>query len=166
LLCRTQVRHETAGASRAAGPAEEAADSALTALEADPVGAAAHGPAEPETAVEECAVDEHRVADFDEHEDTIGMDLAALRATLPSTTEGDSLWDPLPVTLPTYVTKPKARRTVRTIDLGEPGTWTSGRTAQDATVAAETASAAISEGAAAEAGDSTPGDDHQRAVGS
>lgn len=28
-----------------------------------------------------------------------------------------SLWDPLPVTLPTYVTKPTARRTVRTIEL-------------------------------------------------
>ena len=42
------------------------------------------------------------------------------------TEDGGSLWDPLPVTLPTYVTKPKARRTVRTIDLGEPGTWTSG----------------------------------------
>lgn len=42
-----------------------------------------------------------------------------------------TLWDPLPVTLPTYVTKAKAKRTVRTIDLGEPGTWTSGHTAED-----------------------------------
>ena len=39
------------------------------------------------------------------------------------TVDGGSLWDPLPVTLPTYVIKPKARRTVRTIDLSEPGTW-------------------------------------------
>lgn len=31
-----------------------------------------------------------------------------------------ALWDPLPLTLPTYVTKPAARRTVRTIDLTRP----------------------------------------------
>lgn len=41
-------------------------------------------------------------------------------------TTGEALWDPLPVTLPTYVTKPRAGRTVRTIDFGEAGTWTSG----------------------------------------
>jgi hypothetical protein len=43
------------------------------------------------------------------------------------TVEGDSLWDPLPVTLPTYVTKPKAPRVVRTISLGEPGASSSVR---------------------------------------
>lgn len=43
-----------------------------------------------------------------------------------STDDGHSLWDPLPVTLPTYVSKAKATRTVRTIDLGAPDTWTSG----------------------------------------
>ncbi|MPZ61269.1 MAG: hypothetical protein GEU93_08225 [Propionibacteriales bacterium] len=48
------------------------------------------------------------------------------------TTDGGTLWDPVPVTLPTYVSKPKAHRTIRTIDLGEPGTWTSGRTEEDA----------------------------------
>lgn len=41
-------------------------------------------------------------------------------------TSGEALWDPLPVTLPTYVTKPRAGRTVRTIEFGEPGAWTSG----------------------------------------
>lgn len=41
-------------------------------------------------------------------------------------TTGDALWDPLPVTLPTYVTKPRAGRTVRTIDFAEPNAWTSG----------------------------------------
>jgi len=41
-------------------------------------------------------------------------------------TGGVTLWDPLPVTLPTYVTKPRAGRTVRTIEFGEPGAWTSG----------------------------------------
>lgn len=41
-------------------------------------------------------------------------------------TTGEALWDPLPVTLPTYVTKPRAGRTVRTIDFTQPNTWTSG----------------------------------------
>lgn len=41
-------------------------------------------------------------------------------------TAGETLWDPLPVTLPTYITKPRAGRTVRTIEFGEPGAWTSG----------------------------------------
>jgi hypothetical protein len=41
-------------------------------------------------------------------------------------TTGEAVWDPLPVTLPTYVTKPRAGRTVRTIDFAQPGAWTSG----------------------------------------
>jgi len=58
-------------------------------------------------------------------------------STIPAVTDGD-LWDPLPVTLPTYVSKPPAaRRTVRTIDLGEPGAWTSGRTQESAEIARE-----------------------------
>lgn len=43
-----------------------------------------------------------------------------------------SLWDPVPITLPTYVTKPRATRTVRTIELNEPGAWSSGHSAADA----------------------------------
>lgn len=43
-----------------------------------------------------------------------------------SVSSGEALWDPLPVTVPTYVTKPRAGRTVRTIDFSQPGTWTSG----------------------------------------
>ena len=31
-----------------------------------------------------------------------------------------TLWDPIPITLPTYVSKPLAPRTVRTIDLSGP----------------------------------------------
>jgi hypothetical protein len=42
------------------------------------------------------------------------------------TSDGNPLWDPLPVTLPTYVDKARANRSVRTIDLGAPDTWTSG----------------------------------------
>jgi hypothetical protein len=49
-----------------------------------------------------------------------------------------AMWDPVPVTLPTYVTKPAAtRRTVRTIDLDSTGVWTSGRTDADAALARE-----------------------------
>ncbi len=46
-------------------------------------------------------------------------------------------WDPIPVTLPTYVGKPAARRTVRTIDLDATGVWTSGRTDADSQLARE-----------------------------
>ena len=45
--------------------------------------------------------------------------------------------DPVPVTLPTYVSKPAARRAVRTIDLDSTGVWTSGRTEADSALARE-----------------------------
>jgi hypothetical protein len=51
--------------------------------------------------------------------------------------DGSGLWDPVPVTLPTYVSKPPARRAVRTIDLDATGVWTSGRTESDAALARE-----------------------------
>lgn len=74
---------------------------------------------------------------------------------------GSGLWDPLPVTLPTYVTKPKAtRRTVRTIDLEDSDVWTSGRTEVDAALARE----ADAERAVPVAPEKS--DESQRAVGS
>ena len=51
--------------------------------------------------------------------------------------EAEGLWDPVPVTLPTYVSKPAARRSVRTIDLDSTGVWTSGRTEADSALARE-----------------------------
>jgi hypothetical protein len=45
------------------------------------------------------------------------------------------LWDPVPVTLPTYVGKAAAQRTVRTIDLDATGVWTSGRSEADSKLA-------------------------------
>jgi len=49
-----------------------------------------------------------------------------------------ALWDPLPVTLPTYVSKAAAtRRTVRTIDLDSTGVWSSGRSETDSALARE-----------------------------
>ncbi len=54
--------------------------------------------------------------------------------------QGGSLWDPLPVTLPSYVSAAVAKRTFRTIELGEPGTWSSGHSEADSeTVAAKAA---------------------------
>jgi hypothetical protein len=47
-------------------------------------------------------------------EDTIGVPRQEVEAALA---DDGSLWDPLPVTLPTYVNKARARRTVRTIEL-------------------------------------------------
>lgn len=48
----------------------------------------------------------------------------------------ESRWDMVPVTLPTYVTKPAAeQRAVSTIDLDSTGVWTSGRTEVDAEIA-------------------------------
>ena len=38
-----------------------------------------------------------------------------------------ALWDPIPITMPTYVSKPLAPRTVRTIDLSGPGAASSAR---------------------------------------
>ena len=47
------------------------------------------------------------------------------RANLAAST--GILWDPIPVTMPTYVSKPLAPRTVRTIDLSGPGVSSSTR---------------------------------------
>jgi hypothetical protein len=55
----------------------------------------------------------------------------------PSASRDPELWDPVPVTLPTYVSKPSARRSVRTIDLDSTGVWTSGRTEADSALARE-----------------------------
>jgi hypothetical protein len=43
--------------------------------------------------------------------------------------EADRAWEPVPVPLPTYVSAPRAPRSVRIIDLTAPGAWTSGRLA-------------------------------------
>jgi hypothetical protein len=125
MLCRTQVRRETL------------AD--FDVLARRPIAEAEAEPAGEEVIVEvvQTTVDEDGVADFDDTEDTVGIPVALLDAVAVPTADGGTLWDPLPVTLPTYVTKAQARRTVRTIDLGEPGTWTSGRTAEDARIAAQ-----------------------------
>ncbi|MCW2846534.1 MAG: hypothetical protein JWR90_508 [Marmoricola sp.] len=69
-------------------------------------------------------------------EDTTGLQRDELEAALAK--EG-SLWDPLPLTLPTYVNKARARRTVRTIELT--GINSSGHDQADTALAREAAEA-------------------------
>jgi hypothetical protein len=138
VLCRTQVRR--APSARIPAPRRPIE-------QPDPVAETSPVTVEPVEPVGQCGE-----ATFDDEEDTVGVPVAEMQAALAA--PGGSLWDPLPMTLPTYVTKPAARRTVRTIDLGEPGTWTSGRTEEDARIAAQ-----ASEQAA-------PEHPEQRAVGS
>ncbi len=91
----------------------------------------------------------------------IEADLVVPAATSPApdpTRSGD--WDPVPVTLPTYVAKEQAvRRTVRTIDLDSTGVWTSGPLAADSELAREADAAERTAKDAAEA-------DRRRASGS
>jgi hypothetical protein len=76
-------------------------------------------------------------------EDTVGISRDELAAAVadpidptPLADEG-SLWDPLPVTLPTYVHKARARRTVRTIELTQTaGVTSSGHDEADSALVA------------------------------
>jgi hypothetical protein len=70
-------------------------------------------------------------------EDTTGLHREEIEAALAS---DGSLWDPLPMTLPTYVNKARARRTVRTIELT--GISSSGHDETDSTLAREAAESA------------------------
>lgn len=68
-------------------------------------------------------------------EDTAGLSRAELDEVLAAPEMDDGgLWDPLPVTLPTYVTKARARRTVRTVELTA-GMTSSGHDAADSALA-------------------------------
>ncbi|WP_028637372.1 divisome protein SepX/GlpR [Nocardioides sp. URHA0032] len=80
---------------------------------------------------------EGRVLVEDEKEEQDADPMADTSAGMAAIVD-PALWDPVPVTLPTYVGKPAAtRRTVRTIDLEGTGVWTSGRTESDAQLARE-----------------------------
>lgn len=80
-------------------------------------------------------------------EDTVTLDAAALAAASAPEMPSSSLWDPLPVTLPTYVTKARARRTVRTIDLNAPDVVSSGRSEADSQLVADDAAARAADAA-------------------
>ncbi|MCD4532578.1 hypothetical protein LRP67_00545 [Nocardioides sp. cx-169] len=79
----------------------------------------------------------------------------------PPAARDPDAWDPVPVTLPTYVSKEQAtRRSVRTIDLDSTGVWTSGRTEADSALAREAEEAERSAKAAGQ------DDERRRASGS
>src|SRR5690349_205792 len=86
---------------------------------------------------------EQGVAVVSDAEDTSAFSAEALAEAVGASavTAGSTLWDPLPVTLPTYVGKPRATRSVRTIDLTAPGVSSSGRNAADSALVAESATA-------------------------
>ena len=86
-------------------------------------------------------------------DDTSSFRVGLLDDVVP-TTDAGSLWDPLPVTLPTYVSKPRADRSVRTIDLHAPGVASSGHDAASSALVADAATSA------------PPDDLPRRAVGS
>lgn len=110
------------------------------------------GAAEPDPAPEQ-ARDAHGLAVVSGLDDTSWFPAGLLDEVTPTTDEG-TLWDPLPVTLPTYVSKPRATRSVRTIDLQAPGVSSSGHDAASSALVADAAT-------------SPPPDDlPQRAVGS
>ena len=145
-LCRWQVRREDDAiwdrrrATESADDAEdESASGASSAAAEDSDAARGRQAAE---------ADAEPVGDADLAEST------AVAVTV-STDDGHALWDPLPVTLPTYVSKAKATRTVRTIDLGQPDAWTSGHVEGEQTALPSDATAS---GADAD-------DDNRRAVG-
>jgi hypothetical protein len=81
------------------------------------------------------------------------LDEQLVIAVPSAASHGELVWDPLPVTLPTYVTKPRAGRTVRTIDFDAPGVWTSGHVEGEQTELPLTAA------------EESSGDDQRRAAG-
>lgn len=140
VACRLMVKQERATRSRAAGPS--------VASQREPLTPAAD-PAHPQDQLTE------------EMAATAGVEASAGSSHLPV---DPTRWDPMPVTLPTYVGKPAAtRRTVRTIDLDATGVWTSGRSEADSALAREADSA---DRAARQAHQTHRDDDDHRAVGS
>lgn len=118
VLCRVMVKSERATTQQMVAPVLPAEEATTEAVEV---------PADYDVARNEQGFDE------------VGPE--AETSTIPAVTA--ELWDPMPVTLPTYVGKDKAlRRSVRTIDLGAPDTWTSGRTEESAELAREADAAA------------------------
>jgi hypothetical protein len=74
------------------------------------------------------------IAAEDAADDTDEIPAVPAAADVPAVAGG---WDPVPVTLPTYVAKAAAGRSVRTIDLDSTGVWSSGRNAADSALARE-----------------------------
>ncbi len=91
----------------------------------------------------------HGAAKGPDEEPTVPMDALALKNAVAAeperiiamslrTDDGGSLWDPLPITLPTYIDKPAVARTIRTINLSEADTWSFGHSAEASQTVAAT----------------------------
>ncbi|TCJ30384.1 hypothetical protein [Nocardioides jejuensis] len=129
VTCRLMVRSEQAAKADVWAPTRVRMPRRT---EESPVAAS---PADQESDVPAETLVERNDQGFDE----VGSD--ADTTTIAAVKE--ELWNPVPITLPTYVTKDAAtRRTVRTIDLSSPGVTTSGRTEEDAAIAREADEAA------------------------
>jgi hypothetical protein len=149
VACRLMVRSERAADAR----------SSRRPVVADPAAPAADDPVTEEFSVV------HVEADVVVPHAAAGEAAEPVEQTEPASPVAEARpgdWDPVPVTLPTYVGKePAARRTVRTIDLDSTGVWTSGPLASDSELVreADEAERTAREAAATEA-------DRRRAAGS
>ncbi|WKN49231.1 hypothetical protein [Nocardioides sp. Arc9.136] len=153
VACRLMVRQER-GLGQLRRPGASPATAEEEQVDEEPAEEAPAGEPVAEPVVQAPVADDTQGFDAVRVEDQPRVERAEVDPTL---------WEPVPVTLPTYVTKPAApRRTVRTIDLDATGVWTSGRTDADAAIAREADQAAR---AAKAAGAASAEDDH-RAVGS
>ena len=151
VVARFSVRREQKrwAARRRVHRPDAPAEPALAAAAPAPIVAAAEPAAEhaAEPRVEEpdtaaiWARNEQGLAVVSGLDDTSSFPVGLLRDLEP-TTDAGALWDPLPVTLPTYVTKPRANRSVRTIDMQDTGVSSSGRDAADSALVAEAATSA------------------------
>ncbi|GAA1957973.1 hypothetical protein GCM10009798_16870 [Nocardioides panacihumi] len=88
-------------------------------------------------------------------EDAVRLDdtaaVPAVRAQVAAPIASGDGWELVPVTLPTYVSKPPARRPVSTIDLDSTGVWTSGHTAADSALVQQAEAARVAGAEAASA---------------
>lgn len=183
FLCPIQARRERrsrAARSRRAdavpsrrlpvAEADEVAEAAQVGEDAQETPAPSPVPAPGEESAQEVQVgarpvDADVVASGDE-EPTVVLDRTGEMADEDAAVGSGSLWDPVPVTLPTYVHKPRAPRTIRTIDLGSVGVQSSARSDDAARGSqAQPADAAAGSGAAEDAATEESQPTSARAVG-
>ena len=127
VACRIQVRHERGGSTERVKKPKKAKRSKR--LKKAPSATSADDEGESTVIVSGQVEDvnpgrRHVMESTPLESDALDEQLVIAAPSVATT--GDLVWDPLPVTVPTYVTKPRAGRTVRTIDFAQPGAWTSG----------------------------------------
>jgi len=126
-------------------------------------------PGEPQRARVETPAPEAQAVPTDDHTDHTDRtdEIAQVPVEFDPETGAPIKWDPVPVTLPTYVAKePAARRSVSSIDLDSTGVWTSGRSEADSALAREADESARKVRAARRERDAAELDERRRASGS